>query len=261
MILETKKLSKIYGTKEKGVMVSALNQVSISIQKGEFVAIMGPSGSGKSTLLQILGTIDTPTSGQIYIDQVALEKLNDQELADFRRDYLGFIFQDFQLLDSLTLQENILLPLIFQKQKEEKMFARLTELSELLGITGVLNHRPYQVSGGQKQRAAAARALIHNPALVLADEPTGNLDSKAAKDLMSALSRLNQVEKATILMVTHDSQSASYANRVMFLKDGKLYHEIYRQGDRGGFYQEILKVQAVLGGENLELLGSDLSKH
>ncbi len=254
MILRAKKLTKIYGQHTKGAVHKALDQFDLEVAQGEFVGIMGPSGSGKTTLLQLLGTIDRPTSGEIWIGGENVVNMKPEQLADFRRRQLGFIFQDFHLLDALTLKENILVPLVLERKPLSLMERRVNELAGLLGIQEVLSHRPYEVSGGQKQRAAAARAIIHSPALILADEPTGNLDSKSAKSMMEALTSLNEKEKATILMVTHDPLMASYCRRVLFIKDGKLFNEIHRGEDRQGFFQRIMQVMSALGGESYDFI-------
>ncbi|RAL27026.1 ABC transporter ATP-binding protein [Thermoflavimicrobium daqui] len=256
IVLEAKKLTKVYGEKGTGAVHQALTDFDLTIQQGEFIGIMGPSGSGKTTLLQILGTIDRPTRGDILIAGKNVAKMKDNELADFRRKQLGFIFQEFHLLDALTIQENILVPLVLEKRSVAEMERRVQELANYLGIQKVLSHRPYEVSGGQRQRAAAARALIHSPALILADEPTGNLDSKSAKSLMESLSNLNKKEKATILTVTHDPFTASYCDRVIFIKDGQLFTEIRRGQTRQAFYRHIMEVTAALGGESYELTQS-----
>lgn len=250
-VLIAKQLTKIYGQKSSSLQ-KALNQFDLTIERGEFVGIMGPSGSGKTTLLQLLGTIDRPTSGEIVIQGTEVSKMKGKELAKFRRKHLGFIFQDFHLLDALSIKENILIPLVMEKYPVEEMEERLTQLAERLEIDQVLDHRPYEVSGGQKQRAAAARALIHRPDLILADEPTGNLDSKSAKSLMESLVELNRTEQATILTVTHDPFTASYCHRVIFIKDGQLFHEIRSDGNRQAFFQRVMQVLSRLGGESYE---------
>ncbi|WP_124726843.1 ABC transporter ATP-binding protein [Staphylospora marina] len=251
-VLEARKLTKIYGQHSKGAVHKALDQLDLVVTQGEFVGIMGPSGSGKTTLLQLLGTIDRPTSGEIWINGHNVLEMNQKEIAHFRRRQLGFIFQDFHLLDALTIKENIILPLVLERKPLSEMEQRLNRLVDHLGIRSILSHRPYEVSGGQKQRAAAARAIIHSPALILADEPTGNLDSKSAKSLMEALVGLNQKERATIVMVTHDPVTASYCHRVIFIKDGKRLNEIRRGEDRRTFFQQIIHVMSALGGDSYE---------
>jgi putative ABC transport system ATP-binding protein len=249
-VLQAIDLTKIYGG--NAAALTALDHLSFAVEPGEFVGIMGPSGSGKSTLLQLLGTIDLPTSGQILMQGAPLKGLKGESLARFRRQKLGFIFQEYNLLDSLTLRENILVTLALERVNPTEMARRVEAVGARLGISEVLERYPYEVSGGQRQRAAAARALIHNPALILADEPTGALDSKSAKALMASIQELNQQDGATILMVTHDPLTASYCSRILFLKDGRIWNELRSGGDRGSFYQEILDVVAAMGGDALE---------
>lgn len=226
-LLEAKNIQKIYTTRFGGTQVQAIENVSFSVEKGEYVAIMGESGSGKTTLLNMLASLDKPTKGEIFLDGVSMQQIKQKEISSFRRDNLGFIFQDFNLLDTFSLKDNIFLPLVLQGMKYEEMEKRLEPLAKRLGITELLEKYPYEVSGGQKQRAAAARALITQPKLVLADEPTGALDSKAAGSLLKLLSQINE-EGQTILMVTHSIQAAKCAGRVLFIKDGNLFHQIYR---------------------------------
>ena len=247
-ILTVTDLRRVYG---KGAAATrALDGVSLSLEAGEFVGVMGPSGSGKTTLLNCVSTIDRPTAGSIVIDGRELTALRGKELARFRRERLGFIFQDCNLLDTLTAGENIALALSIVKAPAQEIDGRVKEMAGLLGISDCLNKYPYQMSGGQQQRCAAARAMVTRPALVLADEPTGALDSKASKNLLEIMTRMNRDMGATILMVTHDAYSASYAARVLFLKDGRLFHELLR-GERGRpvFYHEVLDVLALLGGD------------
>lgn len=251
-VLQATNLTKVYGGKAAEAAVTALDHVSFTVGPGEFVGIMGPSGSGKSTLLQLIGTIDSPTSGELLLEGAPLKGLKGEALAQFRRTKLGFIFQEYNLLDSLTLRENILVTLALERVKPAEMAQRAEAVAERLGIRAVLDRYPYEVSGGQRQRAAAARALIHNPALMLADEPTGALDSKSAKALMESLQALNQQDRTTILMVTHDALSASYCSRILFLKDGRIWNELRSGGDRASFYQEILDVVAAMGGDTLQ---------
>ncbi|MEA5136200.1 MAG: ABC transporter ATP-binding protein [Candidatus Fimivivens sp.] len=226
-LLEVKSLKKVYTTRFGGNAVQALENVSFSVESGEYVAIMGESGSGKTTLLNLLASLDKPTSGEIYLEGKAFSTIKPNALCAFRRDNLGFVFQDFNLLDSLSMQDNIVLPLVLKGANYNEMFERLGKLAEQLGISEILQKYPYEVSGGQKQRAAAARALITNPKLVLADEPTGALDSKAAAQLLNLFSDINQ-QGQTIVMVTHSVQAASHAKRVLFIKDGSLFNQIYR---------------------------------
>jgi putative ABC transport system ATP-binding protein len=246
-VLEISNLSKVYGSK---ILFSALNNISFSIEEGEFVGIMGPSGSGKTTLLNMISTVDKPTSGEITIKNKNPLKLQGDELALFRRRELGFVFQDFNLLDTLTVGENIVLPLTLDGIPVKKQDDERNRISKILGIEDLLNKRTFEISGGESQRTAIARALIHNPTLVLADEPTGNLDSKAAKTVMELFEQVNKKERVTTIMVTHDPLSASYCSRILFIKDGAIYNEIYRGDSRQQFYQEIIDVLALLGGSN-----------
>ncbi|MCM3200603.1 ABC transporter ATP-binding protein [Bacillus cereus] len=244
-ILKVCDLSKIYTGK---VSYEALSNINLSIKKGEFVGIMGPSGSGKTTLLNMVSTIDSPTSGEVLINGENPHQLSPNELALFRRRELGFVFQSFNLLNTLTVKENIVLPLTLDGTKVEDMNHRVSVIAERLGIQSILDKRTYEISGGQAQRTAIARALIHNPKLILADEPTGNLDSKAADDVMELLQRLNKEQEATMMLVTHDPMAASYCDRVIFIKDGELYNEVYCGESRQAFYQKIIDVLALLGG-------------
>ncbi|WP_346914615.1 ABC transporter ATP-binding protein [Clostridium sp.] len=246
-ILDISNLSKVYGNK---ILFSALNNISFSIEEGEFVGIMGPSGSGKTTLLNMISTVDKPTSGEITIKNKNPLELQGDELALFRRRELGFVFQDFNLLDTLTVGENIVLPLTLDGIPVKKQDDELNRISKILGIEDLLNKRTFEISGGESQRTAIARALIHNPTLVLADEPTGNLDSKAAKTVMELFEQVNKKERVTTIMVTHDPLSASYCSRILYIKDGAIYNEIYRGDSRHQFYQEIIDVLALLGGSN-----------
>lgn len=252
-VLHAQNLTKIYGGQKGTVAVKALDAFNLSIEQGEFVGIMGPSGSGKTTLLQLLGTIDTPTSGEVTVNGQPLTRIKGNDLALFRRRHLGFIFQDFNLLDALTIKENIMIPLVLERRPVDEIEAKVSAISRRMGIAEVLSHYPYEVSGGQKQRAAAARALVHSPALVLADEPTGNLDSKSAKALMESLESLNEQEQATILMVTHDPVSASYCRRIVVIKDGRLFTELRRGSDRPKFFHQILDVLSAMGGDQYDL--------
>lgn len=246
-IVKVKNIKKTYGKGQNAV--TAISEVSFEINEGEFVGIMGPSGAGKSTLLNILATIDTPTAGEIFMREQPLHKLKEQQLSDFRRDNLGFIFQDYNLLDSLTVRENILLPLAIAKTNINEIKSRITQIAQLFNIEDLLNKYPYQISGGQKQRTAAARALITKPTLILADEPTGALDSKSATDLLQSLSSLNENNDSTIMMVTHDAYAASFCKRILFISDGTLSKEIYRKNQtRKEFFQEILNTLSSMGG-------------
>lgn len=246
--LRIKNVEKYYGRKTS--LTKALNDLNFSVEDGEFVAIMGASGSGKTTMLNCVSTIDRVTAGHIYLDDVDITELKGKSLNKFRREKLGFIFQDFNLLDTLTAYENIALALSVQKVPYQEIDSSVKAVADQLGIREVLKKYPYQMSGGQKQRVASARAIVTNPSIILADEPTGSLDSKSAKMLLERLSYLNQQQNATILMVTHDSFTASYASRVIFLKDGKIFNEIYK-GDhsRREFFDMIMDVVTFFGGE------------
>ncbi|MBA2393205.1 MAG: ABC transporter ATP-binding protein [Ktedonobacteraceae bacterium] len=244
-------LNKIYGGK---IPYQALFDLNLNIQQQEFVGIMGPSGSGKTTLLNMVSTIDMPTSGDILINGKNPSKLSKEHLALFRRRELGFVFQDFNLLNTLTIGENIVLPLTLDKRSVKEMDERLQRISALLGIQDLLNKRTYEVSGGQAQRTAIARAVIHTPSLLLADEPTGNLDSKASRTVMEMLETINQKQGTTTMLVTHDAQAASYCHRVIFIKDGRFYNEIRRGSNRQTFYQNIVDVLALLGGNTDDVL-------
>jgi putative ABC transport system ATP-binding protein len=247
-LLKVDQIEKYYGNKSS--LTKAIDDISFSVEKGEFVAIMGASGSGKTTLLNCISTIDRVTTGHIYLEGEDVTELKGKELNKFRRDKLGFIFQDFNLLDTLTAYENIALALSIQKCAASEIDARVKAVAKQLEITEVLNKYPYQMSGGQKQRVASARAIITEPKLVLADEPTGALDSKSSKLLLERFVYLNQEQKATIMMVTHDSFSASYASRVVFIRDGKIFHEIVRGDDnRKAFFNKIIDVMTLLGGD------------
>lgn len=247
-VLKVQNVEKYYGTKSN--LTKALDNISFNIEKGEFVSIMGASGSGKTTLLNCISTIDRVTSGHIIVNEKDITKLKGNSLNKFRRDELGFIFQDFNLLDTLTCYENIALSLTIQNVKYNEIDKRVKDIAKKLGILEILNKYPYQISGGQKQRVAASRAVISNPKLVLADEPTGALDSKSARQLLEVFELLNSKMEATILLITHDAFSASYANRVLFIKDGKLFNEIYKGNDnRKQFFEKIIEVQTLLGGD------------
>ena len=251
-ILRVTNLTRVYG---KWAATKALDGVSLSLEAGEFVGVMGPSGSGKTTLLNCVSTIDRPTSGSIVVDGKELTKLKGKALAKFRRERLGFIFQDCNLLDTLTTFENIALALSIVRAPAGEIDKRVRETADLLGIGDCLDKYPYQMSGGQQQRCAAARAIVTRPALVLADEPTGALDSKSAKMLLDRLEVLNREMGATILMVTHDAFTASCCRRVVFLQDGKIFLELERGGqDRRAFFQKIIRVVSQLGGEMADVL-------
>lgn len=226
-LLEIKGLQKVYTTRFGGNKVEALKNVNFEVEKGEYVAIMGESGSGKTTLLNILAGIDTSTNGNVFLDTVSMGTMKKTDLANFRRENLGFVFQDFNLLDTFSVEDNILLPLVLAKTDSTEMKIRLQPTAKELGITDILAKYPYEISGGQKQRVAVARALITNPKIILADEPTGALDSKASDELLKNFVRLNS-QGQTILMVTHSVKAASTANRVLFIKDGEIFHQIYK---------------------------------
>ncbi|MGN0706909.1 MAG: ABC transporter ATP-binding protein [Faecalibacterium sp.] len=248
ILLEINKVTKYYGGGD--AVSKALNGVSFRMEQGEFAAVMGASGSGKSTLLNVISTIDRPSSGSILLEGKDIAEMREQELAAFRRDRLGFIFQEYNLLDTLTVAENIVLPLNLQHRSVQETQQKLKSVSASLEITQQLSRFPRQLSGGQRQRAACARALITDPALILADEPTGALDSANSKSLMQTFALMNQQLGSTILMVTHDAVVGSYASRVLFLKDGQIWNELYRGNrTRQAMYQEILNTMAVLGGE------------
>lgn len=247
-ILQVDNIHKFYGT--KGNVTKALNGISFTVERGEYVAIMGASGSGKTTLLNCISTIDNVTSGHIYIGGEDITKIKEKKLAKFRREELGFIFQDFNLLDTLTAYENIALALTINDVKGKEIDDLIREIARRLNITTVLNKFPYQMSGGQKQRVASARAIVTNPSLILADEPTGALDSKSSRLLLDSFETLNNELKATILMVTHDAFTASYAHRILFIKDGKIFNELVRGGDsRKEFFNRIIEVVTLLGGD------------
>ena len=247
-ILQVKNVEKYYGSKSS--LTKAINGISFEVEKGEFVAIMGASGSGKTTLLNLISTIDKVTAGEIFVNGENITTLKGNSLNKFRRDKLGFIFQDFNLLDTLTGYENISLSLSIQNISYSEQKKRIENIASKLGITKILNKYPYQMSGGEKQRIASARAIITNPSLILADEPTGALDSKSSKQLLNSFEYLNKELNSTILMVTHDAFTASYASRVIFIKDGKIFNEI-QKGDssRKEFFDSIIDVVTLLGGE------------
>ena len=248
-ILQVKDIEKYYGN--KGNVTKAINNISFNVEEGEFVGIMGPSGSGKTTLLNCISTVDNVTTGNIKINGKEITKLKSKSIEKFRREELGFIFQDFNLLDTLTAFENIALALTIQEGKKAKNIRdRVLEVAKKLDIEEVLSKFPYEMSGGQKQRVAAARAIITNPSLILADEPTGALDSKASRLLLDSFEKLNEEMKATILMVTHDAFTASYAHRILFIKDGRVFNELIRGNDsRKEFFNRIIEVVTLLGGD------------
>ena len=247
-LLQVKQLNKIYGKQEQ--QFHALKDISFTIEQGEFVGVMGSSGAGKSTLLNLLATIDTPTTGDIIIAGTNISNMNGDALADFRRDNLGFIFQDYNLLDSLTVRENILLPLAIAKKPAAVITKKVDEIATLFGIDALLNKYPYEISGGQKQRTAASRALVTEPKLIFADEPTGALDSKSATDLLHSFVRLNEEKESTIMMVTHDAYAASFCRRIVFIQDGQLATEIFKgTKTRKQFFEAILETLAKVSGD------------
>ena len=250
-ILEVKGLKKIYVSRFGGNKTQALKKVDFSVEKGEYVAVMGESGSGKTTLLNIIAALDKPTAGSVLLDGMDISKIKDSELATFRRDNLGFVFQDFNLLDTFTVEDNIFLPLVLAGKNYRQMSERLKPIAADLGITDILKKYPYEISGGQKQRAAVARALITDPKLILADEPTGALDSRATEELLRLFGKINMFGQ-TIIMVTHSVKAASSANRVLFIRDGEVFHQIYRGKDTDEqLYQKISDTLTLLatGGE------------
>lgn len=251
-VIETKDLGKIYGS--KGMAFTALHDINLKVEEGEFLGIMGPSGAGKTTLLNLLSTIDGPTTGNIIFNGKDITKLKNKELSLFRRDEIGFIFQDFNLLDTMTAQDNIALPLALSKVNHKEIINKVNELSRFFGIDKHLRNYPYELSGGQKQRVAAARALITEPSVIFADEPTGALDSKASAELLQCFSSMNEKYNKTIIMVTHDAFAASYCKRILFIKDGKIHARIDKNESRKEFFQRILEMLAALGGAVNELL-------
>lgn len=246
-ILRLEHIQKFYGN--QGNLTKAISDISFSVNSGEFVGIMGASGSGKTTLLNCISTIDTVSAGHIYLDGADVTEIKEKELARFRRENLGFVFQDFNLLDTLTISENIALALTINKVPEPQIAGKVQEMAQSLNITDILDKYPYQVSGGQKQRCACARAIINNPKLILADEPTGALDSHSSQMLLGTMQSINEQLGATILMVTHDAFSASYAGRILFLRDGRIFTEILKgKNSRKEFFEKILDVITMLGG-------------
>ncbi|MBP1905873.1 bacitracin transport system ATP-binding protein [Paenibacillus turicensis] len=251
LMLEAQKIYKEYGNKFNKQEV--LKGIDLSVMQGEFVGIMGPSGSGKTTLLNVLSSIDHVSSGSIQIEGKEFTSLKEKQLAEFRKKHLGFLFQDYNLLDTLTVKENILLPLSITKLSKKEALRRFTRIATQLSIYEIKDKYPAEISGGQKQRTSAARAFIHNPSIIFADEPTGALDSKSASDMLDKLSEMNKEYQATIVMVTHDAVAASYCSRVIFIKDGQIYTQINKgEESRSTFFNDIIKVQTVLGGVHNE---------
>lgn len=245
-MIEVTHLSKIYGNKTNPIKV--LDNLSFSVEEGEFVGIMGPSGAGKTTLMNILSTISLPTMGSVRIQGREITKMKNSELSHFRRKELGFIFQEFNLIDTLDAKDNILLPLAVEKLPKKEIDERIEHVAQLLGIESFLDHYPEELSVGQRQRIAAARALVVHPKVIFADEPTGSLDSKSATGLLNYLTMMNEKEAATILMVTHDPYTASYCNRILFIKDGVIFSEVVRRGSRKEFFEKVIDMQAAIGG-------------
>lgn len=252
-VLTATNLSKIYGENKGNYATKALDGVDLQVEEGEFIAIMGPSGSGKSTLINILSGITTPSGGSVEICGNRIDQMDQFEMALFRRRKLGFVFQEFNLLDNLTLQENVMLPMVLDKKNSYFMNEKSMEIMKLFGIDQIAEKRPYQISGGQQQRAAVSRALVNDPVLLFADEPTGNLDSKSANAVMACFEKINQERNVTALIVTHDVFAASFCKKVIFIKDGKIFMDIVRKGSRKEFFDQILDCQAIVGGENNDL--------
>lgn len=245
-IIEVQHLSKSYGSRTNKVAV--LNELNFAVEKGEFVGIMGPSGAGKTTLMKILSTVLLPTMGTVKIAGTEITQMRERRLTDFRRENFGFIFQEFNLIDSLTVRDNILLPLAVSKLSNQEMLQRVERLAHVLKIQNILERYPEEISIGQQQRTAAARALVSQPPILLADEPTGSLDSKSATEFLNYLDEVNFHEEMTILMVTHDPYTASYCNRVLFIKDGRFFSEIVRRSSRKDFFEKVIDMQAAIGG-------------
>lgn len=247
-ILKVENIEKYYGG--KGVVTKAVDGLSFSVDEGEYIGIMGASGSGKTTLLNCIATIDTVTAGRIYIENHELSAMRSKALSKFRREKLGFVFQEFNLLDTLTAYENIALAMTILKKSHDEIDKKIIAMADFLQISHILSKYPYEMSGGEKQRVATARAIITNPALILADEPTGALDSKSAKSLLQSFKALNEEIKSTILMVTHDAYTASHCKRILFIKDGRLFSELIRgEASRKDFFNQIMEVVTLLGGE------------
>ncbi len=249
VVLDAENLVKVYKGGDKSNFTRALNGIELKVEEGEFVAIMGPSGSGKTTLLNVLSGIDRVYEGKIHISGASIHEMSGDELALFRRRRLGFVFQEFNLLDSLTLRENIMLPMILDHKGVAEMSEKTDKVMSMLDINDITDKYPYAVSGGQQQRTAICRAVINDPDIVFADEPTGNLDSKSSKAVMKCFERLNSLNHSTILIVTHDAFAASYCNRVIFIKDGLVHMEIAKKGERKEFFDHILESLAIVGGD------------
>lgn len=251
IVIETKNLKKVYGS--KGITSTALDGVDVKVEKGEFLAVMGPSGAGKTTFLNIISTIDTQSGGSYHFEGKDMTKIKGKELANFRKNKIGFIFQDFNLLDTMTVQDNIALPLALSKVAHGEIVRRVEEIAGFLGVKEQLSKYPYQLSGGQKQRVAAARAIITSPSVIFADEPTGALDSKSSSELLQCLTNMNEKYKTTIIMVTHDAFAASYCKRVMFIKDGKIHAKLDKNQTRKEFFGRIMDMVTSMGGDVNEL--------
>lgn len=252
-LLEVRNIKKVYNTRFGAQQCQALSNVNFTIEQGEYVAIMGPSGSGKTTLLNILASLDKPSQGEILLEGKSMNKIKDKELASFRRNNLGFVFQDFNLLDTFSLKDNIFLPLVLSRMDYEEMEKRLKPIAKALGIEELLEKYPYEVSGGEKQRCAVARAIITKPKILLADEPTGALDTKASGNLLNIFNSINEMGQ-TILMVTHSTQAASHAKRILFIRDGELFSQIYRgEESRNEFFQRIVSNLSVLSDGGVDI--------
>ncbi len=252
-VLIANNLSKVYGERKGNYATKALDGVDLQVEEGEFIAIMGPSGSGKSTLVSILSGISAPTGGSVEICGSRIDKMDQFEMALFRRRKIGFVFQEFNLLDNLTLKENVMLPMVLDKKDSQYMNDKAIETMKIFGIDQIADKKPYQISGGQQQRAAVSRALVNDPVILFADEPTGNLDSKSANAVMTCFEKINTENKVTILIVTHDVFAASFCRKVIFIKDGRIFMDIVRKGTRKEFFDQILDCQAIVGGENYDL--------
>jgi len=252
-VLIANNLTKVYGENKGNYSTKALDGVDLHIEAGEFIAIMGPSGSGKSTLVSILSGITTPTSGSVEICGNRIDKMNQYDMALFRRRKLGFVFQEFNLLDNLTLKENVMLPMVLDKKDSKYMNEKSMEIMKLFGIDQIADKHPYHISGGQQQRVAVSRALVNDPVILFADEPTGNLDSKSANAVMTCFEKINKDNNVTALIVTHDVFAASFCKKVIFIKDGKIFMDIVKKGTRKEFFDQILDCQAIVGGENNDL--------
>lgn len=253
VLLEVKEVKKVYGVQNGEHSTVALDSVSFNVEKGDFIGIMGPSGSGKTTLLNILSGIGKPSYGEVLIGDKNITSMDKNQMALFRRQHLGFVFQEFNLMDSLTLKENVMLPMILDKRDKEHMESKSEEIMKLLGIDEIAGKYPYNISGGQQQRVAVSRALINDPDIIFADEPTGNLDSKSSNAVMKCIEKMNQERDSTILMVTHDAFAASFCKKIIFIKDGTISMEIVSSGVRKEFFDQILDCLAIIGGESNDL--------